>query len=243
MVDIVFLGLNDIGEQLYEWLVDRDDANVKALITEASQLSIVHELKPELLIAGGFRHIVPPDILSVPDRGAVNLHKAYLPYNRGANPNVWCIQEDTPAGVTIHYITEDLDSGPIIDRRKVEKRPDDGAKDLYQRLEAAQFDQFVEVWPNVRDGTVDAQPQEFEDEGTYHRKEDFVDLWELDLKEETTVGDVIDTLRALTFPPFKNAYFETGDTRYHVDISITEANPSESNNDHRIPTYTESEQP
>jgi len=59
MVDIVFLGLNDIGERLYEWLVARDDANVQALITEADQLSIVRELEPELLIAGGFRYIVP----------------------------------------------------------------------------------------------------------------------------------------------------------------------------------------
>ncbi|WP_242437215.1 methionyl-tRNA formyltransferase [Halorubrum lacusprofundi] len=243
MVDIVFLGLNDIGERLYEWLVARDDANVQALITEADQLSIVRELEPELLIAGGFRYIVPPEILEIPDRGSVNLHKAYLPFNRGANPNVWSIQEDTPAGVTIHYMTEDLDSGPIIDRREVDKRPDDDAKDLYQRLETAQFEQFVEVWPDIRDGTVDGQPQEFESRGTYHTKEDFVELWELDLERETTVGAVIDKLRALTFPPFKNAYFKVNDNRYFIDISITKAEQSKSNNERRIPKYTEDEQP
>jgi len=242
MVDIIFLGLNDIGERLYEWLVEREDVKVQALITEADQVSIIPKLEPDLLVAGGFRHIVPPEILAIPERGAVNLHKAYLPYNKGANPNVWSILEDTPAGVTIHYMTEDLDSGPIIDRRTVEKRPDDDAKDLYQRLESAQFSQFVEVWPDVRDGTADTQPQTFDSEGTYHTKADFVNLWELNMEEEGTVGDVIDRLRALTFPPFNNAYFEVDDTRYYVEISTIQADQTESSNERKIPTYTEEEQ-
>jgi methionyl-tRNA formyltransferase len=243
MVDLVFLGLNDIGERIYEWLIEREDANVQELLTEADQLSVVEELEPDLLIAGGFRHIVPPKILDIPERGAVNLHKAYLPYNRGANPNVWSIVEDTPAGVTMHYMTEELDGGPIISRREVEKRPDDTAKDLYERMENAQFEQFVDVWPDVRDGTVNTRPQDFEYDGTYHRKSDFVDLWELDRNEETTVGEVLNRLRALTFPPFKNAYFEEDGTRYYVDISINEAQETEVEKNRQIPEYSEEEQP
>lgn len=243
MVDIIFLGLNDIGDRLYDWLVDRDEANVMALITEKNQLNVVRELEPELLVSAGFRHIVPGDILDIPDRGAVNLHKAYLPYNRGANPNVWSIVEDTPAGVTMHYMTEELDSGPIIARRKVRKRPDDDARDLYERLEDAQFEQFVNVWPDIRDATVDTQLQEIGTEETFHRKSDFVDLWELDLEKETTIGHVIDKLRALTFPPFQNAYFEMDDTRYYVEVSISEADDSDDGKDRRIPTYTEEVQP
>jgi methionyl-tRNA formyltransferase len=243
MVEVVFLGINDVGERIYEWLVDRDDADVLALLTEKDQLPTVRKLEPELIICGGFRHILPEEVVAVPDRGAVNMHKAYLPYNRGANPNVWSIVEDTPAGVSIHYVTEDIDAGPLIDRRQVEKRPGDTARDLYERLERAQFDQFKEVWPEIRDDEAETEPQEFDAEGTYHYKEDFVDLWELDRDETVRVGDLIDRLRATTFSPFKNAYFEEDGERYYVDLSISVAGEAEEGPSRKIPTYTEEEQP
>jgi len=117
MAELVFLGLNDIGQRIYDWLTERDDATVQALLTEREQLDLVEDLEPDLLVAGGFRHIVPEDVLEIPTLGAINLHKSYLPYNRGANPNVWSIVEDGPAGVSIHYMTADIDGRPGASRR------------------------------------------------------------------------------------------------------------------------------
>jgi methionyl-tRNA formyltransferase len=219
MVELVFLGLNDIGQRVYDWLTERDDATVQALLTEREQLDLVGALEPDLLVAGGFRHIVPEDVLEIPTLGAVNLHKSYLPYNRGANPNVWSIVEDNPAGVSIHYMTADIDEGPIVDRREVPVHPDDSGKELYRRLEDSQFEQFTEVWPDIRDGTVDTTEQS-PDEGTYHYKQEFVDLWEIDREETVTAGQFLDRLRALTFPPFRNAYFEQDGERYHVELRV-----------------------
>ena len=51
-----------------------------------------------MLVSFGYRFILPGDLLArFPDR-AVNLHIAYLPWNRGAHPNVWSAYEGTPAG-------------------------------------------------------------------------------------------------------------------------------------------------
>jgi methionyl-tRNA formyltransferase len=242
MVEIVFLGVNDVGKQVYDWLTDRDDATVRALLTEPDQLDLVTELQPDLLVSAGFRAIVPADVLAVPDRGAVNLHKSYLPYNRGANPNVWSIVEDNPAGVSIHYMTADVDAGPIIDRRKVPVRPDDDGRDLYERLEAAQFEQFTDCWPAIRDDTADTVDQD-SDAGTDHYKQDFVDLWEIDRDEQVLAGDLIDRLRALTFEPYRNAYFEVDDTRYWVELSVTSADELDRDGDgataKNVPRYTE----
>lgn len=223
MVEIVFLGINEVGEWIYNWLTERNDANVLALLTERGQLPVVKKLDPNLLISAGFRHIVPEDILQIPNLGAVNLHKSYLPYNRGANPNVWSIIEDTPVGVSIHYMTNDIDAGPIIDRRKVPMEPDDTALNLYERLEEAQIEQFKDVWPLIREGTAQTTNQDPK-EGSYHRKRDFVELWKLNLSQTTKVGDLIDRLRALTFPPYRNAYFEKNGEKYYVDIQITKEN-------------------
>lgn len=220
MVELVFLGVNDLGERVYDYLVDREDADVLALLTERSQLSLVERLEPDLLISAGFRHIVSQDVLSVPTRGAVNLHNSYLPNNRGANANVWPILNDTPAGVSLHYMTDEVDAGPVIDRRRVPVEPDDDARDLYERIETAQFEQFTQCWPAIRDGDAEAVDVDF-DAGEYHTKQDFVDLWELDPDEHRPVGEVIDHLRALTFPPYKNAYFERDGERYYVEVQVT----------------------
>lgn len=44
----------------------------------------------------------------------VNLHISLLPWNRGADPNLWSFLENTPKGVTIHQIDAGLDTGAII---------------------------------------------------------------------------------------------------------------------------------
>lgn len=220
MVELVFLGINNLGERVYDFLVDRDDADVLALLTEPDQLSVVERLEPDLLISAGFRHIVPAHVLEVPDRGAVNLHNSYLPYNRGANANVWPLVTDTPAGVSLHYMTEDVDAGPVIDRRRVPVEPNDDARDVYERQDEAQFEQFTELWPAIRDDEAPRVDVDM-DQGEYHYKQDFVDLWELDLEERRPVGHVIDHLRALTFPPHKNAFFDRDGQRYYVEIRIT----------------------
>jgi methionyl-tRNA formyltransferase len=222
MVDIVFLGIHDVGEEIYEWLCDRTDANVMAMLTRKEQLSVVKKLDPDLLVSGGFRHIVPEEILEIPDLGVVNMHGAYLPYNRGANPNVWPIIDGTPAGVSLHYMTPELDGGPIIDRRTVEKQPSDTAKSLLDRIRREAIRQFKQLWPAVRDGTVETTPQS-DEAGSYHSRAEFIDLWELDLEESATYGEVIDHLRALTYPPHNNAYFEADGEHYFIELSITPA--------------------
>lgn len=52
------------------------------------------------LISYGYRHIISQDVLSLFPNRAINLHISYLPYNRGADPNLWSFIEDTPKGVT-----------------------------------------------------------------------------------------------------------------------------------------------
>lgn len=238
-VRVSVLGVNDVGNEILTWLRSRDDAEVLSVIETESKLDTIHNEQPDLVISAGFRHIVPDEYLAVPSRGAVNLHKSYLPYNRGANPNVWSIIDDHPAGVSIHYMTASIDGGSIIDRRKVPIHPDDTGRSLYERLERTQLDQFKEQWPAIRDGdpdTIDQDP----DTGTYHKKQDFVDLWELDKSAETTVGNFLDRLRALTFPPYKNAYFTVDGTKYHVEIDITPADEEDGPDSEReIPMYSE----
>jgi len=220
-VSILFCGIHDLGWKIYDWLTDREGNNVLGLITEKEQLDRIHELDPDLVLSVGFRHKIPPEFLSNPELGVINVHGSYLPYNRGANTNVWAVIEDEPAGVTVHYMTKEIDAGPIIAQRKVELYPDDNAKSVANRHTAVGFELFRDIWPKIRRDEVSAQEQDH-DAATVHLRQDFVDLWEIDLDETVRCGDLIDKLRALTHPPYKNAYFNKDGKRYYVEIEITD---------------------
>lgn len=220
--DIVFLGVNDAGRRVYDWLCQHPSAFVHALITEKEQLNLVETVEPEYIVSCGYRHVVPESILNVPTEGCLNLHPAYLPYNRGANPNVWSIVEGTPAGVTLHYMDSGIDTGAIIDRRRVETSFADTGKDLYERLKDAQVDLFRETWPAIIERAVTTTEQDSE-AGTSHRTEEFEELCQLDPDETIRVKRFLDRLRALTFPPYENAKIQVGDDTYYVDIEIKKA--------------------
>ncbi|MFC4357687.1 methionyl-tRNA formyltransferase [Halobium salinum] len=200
------------------------------MLTERDQLPLVERLAPDMVVAVGFRHILPPEILSVPERGCLNLHPGLLPETRGFNPNVWSIVEDRPAGATLHFMDEGVDAGPIVARREVPTRFDDTGKDVYERIEAAAIDLFEDTWPAIATGEIDTVPQpDFPDDGeaeaggtevSYHVKEDFVDLCELDPDASYNVKELLDLLRALTFPPFDNASVTVDGERYYVEVDI-----------------------
>jgi methionyl-tRNA formyltransferase len=123
-----------------------------------------------LVVSHGYRRILRRDVLdALPDR-VINLHIALLPYNRGADPTLWSVLEDTPAGVTIHYIDEGVDTGDVIAQREVEFADDDTLASAYAGLQAAMVALFVEQWPAISAGTNARTPQP--PGGTVHRVAD-----------------------------------------------------------------------
>lgn len=218
-MEVVFLGMNDAGEEVYEWLNERDDVEVLALLTERSQLSLIRELEPEIVISSGFEHKVPGEIIKIPEKGIVNLHPSYLPYNRGSHPYIWPLVDETPAGVSVHFMTEEIDEGPVIDKAKVEASPDDTSRSLRDRLMEKQAELFKENWGRIRDGP--KSNEQMENAGTTHYRKELDEFSRLDLREEKKVEDVIDKLRALSYPEGGLAYFERDGERFYVDIDIT----------------------
>lgn len=218
-IEVVFLGVNDAGMRIYEWLCDRDNVFVHSLLTTKEQLRTIEDVQPDYVVSCGYRHVVPKDVLDVPTDGCLNLHPSYLPFNRGANPNVWSIVEGTPAGVTLHFMDEGVDTGSIIAQQRVEMRFSDTGKSLHKRLNEAQVELFKRAWPDVVSGEFVAEEQDGH-AGTYHRTDEFEALCDLNPDEETTVEDLLNRLRALTYPPYDNARIEMNGETYYVEINI-----------------------
>jgi methionyl-tRNA formyltransferase len=114
---------------------------------------------PRLVVSHGYRRILRRDLLDqLPDR-VINLHISLLPYNRGADPTLWSVLEDTPAGVTIHYIDEGVDTGDVIAQRPVELTGGDTLATAYAKLQDALVELFREHWPAISAGTNERTPQ------------------------------------------------------------------------------------
>ena len=219
VLDAVFLGMNDAGKEVYEWLNRREDIEIKALLTEKEQLGLIKDLEPEIVISSGFEHKVPEDIIEVPERGIINLHPSYLPYNKGAHPYVWPIIEGTPAGVSIHKMNQHRDEGPILAKRKVNVRLEDTAKDLYERLEQEQAQLFKDTWTKIKNNELEEENQDPSD-GTLHYRKDFDEASRLDPTQTVQIGNFLDRLRGLTYPPHNTVYFERDGKRYYIEIDI-----------------------
>src|SRR5215212_2598717 len=72
-------------------------------------------LRPDLIISCGFPWRIPADVLALPRLGAINLHDALLPRHRGPNATGWAFRlGDTETGLTIHRLSPEFDTGPIL---------------------------------------------------------------------------------------------------------------------------------
>ena len=187
-------------------------------LKESLSIETITNLNPDIFISVYFGYILSLELLKIPIKGAINLHPAYLPYNKGANPNVWAIIDGTPAGVTIHYMDEGIDTGSIIARREVDYDYIDTGKTLYEKLEFHAIELYKENWNNIKNNKIShIYPEE---EGTLHYTKDFSTLNEIYLDKKYNALDLINILRAKTFPPHKGAYFILDGKKYYIEIKI-----------------------
>lgn len=82
-------------------------------------ISQLEALKADLFVVVAFR-MLPKIIWAMPTKGTINLHASLLPELRGAAPINWAIiKGQNETGVTTFFINEVIDTGKIIDQRKV----------------------------------------------------------------------------------------------------------------------------
>ena len=169
-----------------------------------------------------FGYILPPEILALPRVAGINTHPSFLPYNRGKHGNIWSIVEGTPAGASIHYLRPGIDDGPVLVRREVLVLPTDTGDSLYRRCQQATEDAFKEAWRALRAGKVDALSQADLGSGSYHSARDLKRLDYIDLDQQYRARDLIDILRARTFPPHPGARLRSGGKVFQIRVEIEE---------------------
>ncbi|MBV5261770.1 formyltetrahydrofolate deformylase [Synechococcus moorigangaii CMS01] len=100
---------------------------------EAKQLALLQEYNIDLVILAKYMQVLSPDFLGKFNR-VINIHHSFLPAFAGAKPYHRAHERGVKIiGATAHYVTQDLDEGPIIEQDVVRVSHRDDVKDLIRK--------------------------------------------------------------------------------------------------------------
>ena len=106
-----------------------------ASLRDPELLARLRALAPDVGVLVAYGRIVPSEVLGLPPHGIVNVHPSLLPRYRGAAPVARAIAAgDTETGVTILYLSEELDAGDVIRQKTVPIASDDTTRTLTAQL-------------------------------------------------------------------------------------------------------------
>jgi len=165
---ILFLTNNiKVTKPLLIWLKNRDNVIVW---DKKIDLALLNKINADLIISYNYRYIIKKDILK--KYKIINLHISYLPYNRGAYPNVWAYIEKTPIGVSIHYIDEGIDTGDIIAQKRIVIDKNETLKTSYKKLHFHIQILFKSIYNRIHK----IKPVRQKHKGTFHLEKEFENI-------------------------------------------------------------------
>ena len=89
-------------------------------VNHPHSLEIIQSFKPDLLVSLAGNEIFKQPLFDSAKYGVINLHSALLPKYRGLMPSFWVMRNDEDkTGVSVFFVDEGIDSGPIIVQKEV----------------------------------------------------------------------------------------------------------------------------
>jgi len=169
----------------------------KIKTSEAKDLFAAQRADVAVVVAYG--RILPPEFLTAPKHGCVNVHFSLLPKYRGAAPVNWAmVNGERETGVTTMCVVEELDAGPILLQKTAKIGEPETAPELLSRLADMGADLISETLRNL--GQIEPKSQ-LHDQATFApilKREDGLIDWTMDASSIER--------RVRGFQPWPNAF-------------------------------------
>lgn len=147
-------------------------------------VAAIRELMPDVIVVAAYGQILPPEILTMPKYGCVNIHASLLPAWRGAAPINWAIMSgDSRTGITIMQMDEGMDTGGILAQDSIPIGPDDTAGDLTARLSDLGSSLIVDILGRIEGLTAVPQDNSRATMAPLLKKEDGLIDWTMSAKK------------------------------------------------------------
>lgn len=119
-----------VDPTLYNDKADYD----KALIEQ------IDAYQPDIVVLAGFMRILSPDFVTHYQHKLLNIHPSLLPKYPGLHTHRQVLaNKDSFHGVTVHFVTEELDGGPMIIQARIPVLPNDTEQSLQTRIQAEEY--------------------------------------------------------------------------------------------------------
>lgn len=107
---------------------------------DAALVELVQSYQPDLVILAGFMRVLTPVFVSAFADRIMNIHPSLLPKYKGMHTHQRALDAgDTEHGVSVHFVTEELDGGPVILQSTIPIFPEDTAEDLQERVHEQEY--------------------------------------------------------------------------------------------------------
>ena len=118
-----------------------------------------------------YRKIIRQNVIEYFGGKLINMHISFLPWNKGADPNLWSYIDGTPKGVTIHRIDAGIDTGDILLQQEVSINLEtDTLRTSYDKLSRAIENMFISNADALLTSTIPAVVQV--GQGSFHYAKD-----------------------------------------------------------------------
>ncbi len=108
--------------------------------------SLFIEQNPDLIVLAGFMRILSNQFVRYFSGKIINIHPSLLPKYRGLHTHEQVIaNKDTEHGVSIHFVSEELDGGAIIAQTKIDVKKSDTVATLKKRIHSKEHKLYPQV--------------------------------------------------------------------------------------------------
>ena len=113
---------------------------------DAALQTAIDGYHPALVVLAGFMRILTPAFVKHYHGRMLNIHPSLLPEFRGLDTHRRALAAGvTEHGVSIHFVTDELDGGPVVLQKKLAIQPDDDAARLAARVQAEEHRLYPRV--------------------------------------------------------------------------------------------------
>lgn len=153
----------------YEFQIRELASEFKIKIFETKNLNgvdweriITEDIDPDITLVVGCRVLIPTHIYKIPRYGTLAVHDSLIPDYRGFAPLNWAIiNGEQYSGVTLFYISDDMDGGDIVGQKKIKISPIDSALTLYEKVCDLTCELIIETIPLLKGNSAPKIQQDY----------------------------------------------------------------------------------
>ncbi len=102
---------------------------------DQAMIDVIDPLKPDLVVLAGFMRILSSNFIAHYKHRLINIHPSLLPKYKGLNTHQQVLDnKEKEHGASVHYVNDELDSGPVVIQATVPVLADDTITTLAQRV-------------------------------------------------------------------------------------------------------------